>query len=403
MIIRNYCQCMVCQKKLILRTGIGLESKYSHTFDCPSCFTPLTVDAIADTPPIARLEMRENISEIKEDSDINTYVNLHPSVAFRIKEYHSSMTFASMEYMHLIDSFMRVPANERRKDASIHFDVPYTQQVWLLVRSVLTLTIKGDPAGVLNKQIVEYETQRQKYSPEFRCKTSFKCVASFLDDIFYPAIGVLRNPLKKFISTLKQSHSIELNNFETYYQNELQQANLERYLSIFNDYFRYFDQLRQMLVHARIGSNDVDDYVVGSKRFEEIKLYYGQAYETLTSSYVTLACLNNIAQNRKYDVFKEMTLNKYIKDVDKAKKANAFKECAELAAFTNFEDSSLRNGSHHASIQRQGEVIVYRSGGTGAEHNLSYSNYIHKCNGITIALAAMFLVELEMFSSFRPR
>jgi hypothetical protein len=159
-----------------------------------------------------------------------------------------------------------------------------------------------------------------------------------------------------------------------------------------------FDQFRQVLTHVRVGSDDVDDLVVGSKRFDEIKLYFGQAYETLTSSYTTLACLNNIAAGRAFDQFQSMTLTKYINDVEKAKKSNPFASVPVLHAFTQFENSSLRNGSHHAAIWREGDLIKFRSGGTGAEKDMAYSRYLHICNGITISIAALFLVELEMFS-----
>ncbi len=49
-----------------------------------------------------------------------------------------------------------------------------------------------------------------------------------------------------------------------------------------------------MLTHARINDQDVSAKLVGSKNFEHTKLFYGQAFETLTSGFVFLACLNNI-------------------------------------------------------------------------------------------------------------
>lgn len=307
-----------------------------------------------------------------------------------------------MMYLTLIWKVMRVPANEKHQDAALNFEVPNTNQIWPVVSNILKLATKGDPANVLNQQIARYEALRREFSPTFHSPIVFKCVASFFDDIFYPAIGKLRSPLKAFALEQSRTYPAEFLKLEAFYRNELQAEHVERYLAIFNDYFRYFDQFRQVLVHARIDDGDVDDLVVGSKRFDEIKLYYGQAYETLTSNYVTLACLNNISQGRKFDEFHAMTLNKYIKDVEKAKKSKPFKGVPQLAAFTLFEDSALRNGSHHASIWRDGEVVRFRSGGTGAERDMAFSRYLHQCNGITIALAALFLVELQVFSSLRP-
>lgn len=82
----------------------------------------------------------------------------------------------------------------------------------------------------------------------------------------------------------------------------------------------------------------------------------------------------------------------------KQKKHNPFKDEGIFEPFTECLDSSLRNGSHHASIWRDGEVIKYRSGGTGAEKDISYSRYLHYCNKITISIAALLLIELKIKS-----
>ena len=151
-----------------------------------------------------------------------------------------------------------------------------------------------------------------------------------------------------------------------------------------------------MVVHSRIGDEDVDNKIVGSKSFESVKLYYGQAYESLTSFFVVFACLNNVYLGRAYDQFQSMTLTKYIKDVSKEKKANPFEKTQPFYSFADGLDSRLRNGSHHASIWRDGEKVFYRSGGTGAQRDMPYSRYLHLCNKLTISLAALFIIEVEL-------
>jgi hypothetical protein len=297
-----------------------------------------------------------------------------------------------------LDRWKNAASSGGAQDFATQFEVPESEKVWAFVRSVLTLSLKNDPGNILRKQIGNYEAARKKFKPSFSCSTAFKCVASFFDDVFYPAIGNLRSPLKSFVRAEILAHPAECSRFSAYYRSNFQLPALERYLATFGDYFRLFDQFRQVLTHVRVGRDDVDDLIVGSKRFDEIKLYYGQAYETLTSSYTTLACLNNIAEGRPFDQFKSMSLMKYVNDVEKAKKANPFAHVPVLHAFVEFDNSSLRNGSHHASIWRDGDLIKFRSGGTGSERDIPYSRYLHMCNGITISIAALFLVELEMFS-----
>jgi hypothetical protein len=401
MVVREYAQCTVCSAKFVLRVGIGLDDSCAHTFDCPSCYSPITIFAKIDARPSAWIEAGENATLIPAHEDITAYVNLHPSIAFRLEDYHSPIVFASHLYLRLIGKNMRAPAGALRRDAATDFEIPQSQRIQSLVGSVLNLLVRGDPARVLDQQISRYRTLRQENNPTFECKTPFKCIASFFDDSFYPAIGNLRYPLKTMMMDQASTNQAEFNRFAHFYRAELEARHLESYASIFSDYFRHFSQFRQMLVHARVGDEDVDDLVVGAKSFNDIKLYYGQAYETLSANYVVLACLNNISKGRPYDQFESMSLKKYTNDLDKAKKANPFMGNPTLAAFTRFDDSSLRNGSHHASIWRQGDLVKYRSGGTGSQQEISLSRYMHKCNGITIALAALFLVEFQMLSKLR--
>ena len=395
--------CLVCRTKFILRVGIGLEKVCEHTFDCPSCFTPITIEARTAEPPIAWLEMKENIERIAEHAGATVVINLHPSFAFRLDEYHSPFAFASMQAGRLIHPHARVPASSRFSDVALHFEVPQTTQIWPIVKNVLTLAVKGDPAQVLQTQVARYENSRREFKPDFQCKTAFKTAASFFDDIFFPAIGKFRSPLRQFAKNQKSTNEAEFRRLIEFYSSELAHQNFDQYLSTFTDYFKHFDHFRQVLAHARVGDEAVDDLVVGSKRFDDIKLYYGQAYETLTSAYTLLAVLFNLSQGRAFDQFSSMTLKKYISDVEKAKRSNPFMGVPDLASFTRFDDSALRNGSHHASIWRDRELIKFRSGGTGAEREMSFSRYLHTCNGITIALAALFLVELELTSPIGAR
>ena len=291
MVIREYGQCTVCQLKFILRVGIGLEARCTHTFDCPLCHTPITIDAVIGEPPHVSIEMCENAQSIEEGAEVITVVNLHPSVAFTLDQFHSPYAFPSLMYMNMVGPFIRSPAGSRTHDGATQFEVPETQTIWPVVKSVLTLATKGDPANVLQKQIARYEELRKKYSPTFKCTTVFKCVASFFDDIFYPLVGALRNPLKVMIYDEAATHKDELERFGVFYRSDFEQVHLERYLAIFDDYFEHFDQFRQMLVYARTGNEDVDSLIVGAKSFNQIKLYYGQAYETLTSSRLLKYCL----------------------------------------------------------------------------------------------------------------
>jgi len=110
-----------------------------------------------------------------------------------------------------------------------------------------------------------------------------------------------------------------------------------------------------------------------------------------------LACINNILDGRNFDEFKSMSLSKYINDVSKDKKTGPFKDNPLFSPFCEDDlESTIRNGSHHASIWHEGETIRYRSGGTGAQREINYTKYIHLCNKLTLKIVSLWIIEIHM-------
>jgi hypothetical protein len=399
-ILRGYAHCEICAENYILRAGVGTEKYQSHTFDCKSCGIPISVIVRAN-PPTAHFEPEENVIIDDSEGENAVVLNLHPFFAFDRQEIHDLMAFPSLLYGSQIAPYLRLVPQQKNlriqsQDIALQFDVPNASNLWNTVKNIFLLQERVGQNKKVIKAIEHYEKQRQKYFTETKI-SNFKDVAfNFFDSLFYPRFEKLLDPAIELIYAIKRDHQQGFVEFCEFYSNHLKAQHSRQYLSIFSDYFKIYNQLSQMVVHSRIGDEDVDDKIVGSKSFEAVKLYYGQAYESLTSFFVIFACLNNILVGRSYDQFQSMTLNKYMKDVSKEKKANPFEQTQPFYAFTDGLDSTLRNGSHHASIWRNGEKVFYRSGGTGAQREITYSRYLHLCNKLTISLAVLFIIELKL-------
>ena len=398
MVSRGYIYCVVCDKPYITRIGVGIEKNCRHTFDCIGCGLPITLNMVS-MPGGGMLQAIENCRLASEQID-GTVINLHPSFAIDIDKFHKDQYFASLEYISLIFRHVEMRAGPTQ-DVALQFEVPNAPQVWAVVKNLLA--VEGKPAATKSMQrlIVQFRSMREKYKP-VAVSTVDDVVFSFFHDMFSPRIDVLISEVRELMETLRSENNSEFNRFRKFYIDELSVTHQQRYVSIFHDYFLNYDHFKQMLVHARVVSIDIANKIVGSKRFDDVKLFYGQAYETMTSHYVIFACLNNIKQGRLFDEFKSMSLSKYIKDVEKSKKSNPFSDAGEFQKFTECENSSLRNGSHHAAIWRDGERILYRSGGTGAQQEMAYVEYLHSCNTMAIALGALFIIERVLLSDVWP-
>jgi ABC-type transporter MlaC component len=399
-VLRGYAQCETCGENYILRAGVGTERYQPHTFDCKSCRLPISV-IVRTNPPNAHFESEENVIIEDSEGDCAVVLNLHPFFAFSSEEIHDLMAFPSLLYGSKIAPYLRLVPNRnvlgiQSQDIALQFDVPNASNLWTTVKNIFLLQEGTGQTKRIKKAIEHYEKQRRKYFAETKVSSSKDVAFNFFDSLFYPRLEELLEPALALIHEIKSNHPQEFTEFLKFYSDSLREEHLRQYISVFSDYFKIYNQLSQMVIHSRIGDEDVDSKIVGSKSFENVKLYYGQAYESLTGFFVVFACLNNILLGRSYDQFQSMTLNKYMKDVSKEKKANPFEQTQPFYGFTDGLDSTLRNGSHHASIWRNGEKIFYRSGGTGAQREIQYSRYLHLCNKLTISLAALFIIELEL-------
>ncbi len=354
------------------------------------------VVATRANPPNAHIEAVENV-DLKDPDDSKTVINLHPNCAFSPEIYHERREFPSMHHLRMVSPYVRMRPG-KFQDLCMQWDMPNAGKRWSQVKAILQLPDNPSKARARKRLISRYSGKRKECNSSLSLESSRDVICEFLESMFYPRINEISYPVYELIDSVYASEGFK--KFEKYYDRVLKSENLNRYISTLSSFFRYRDQLGQLIDYARISGEDVDDKIVGSKNFDEIKLYYGEVYEALTSNFTVLACINNLIKGRDFDQFERMTLNKYIKDVEKAKRGNPFKEIEQLAIFSEDLDSSLRNGSHHASIWRTGEIVMFRSGGSGSRREMSISRYMHICNKLTISLAALFLIELHIQSKY---
>lgn len=149
--------------------------------------------------------------------------------------------------------------------------------------------------------------------------------------------------------------------------------------------------------YCSIGMEMPPNYVIVSEHFEDIKMFYGNVFEAITSLVATFACLNNVIVGRSYDKFNELTLNQYQK-LDKSNRCTAFGLNPSLIWVAADIDTQLRNASHHGSMQFNSKdaVITYRAGkgGTGQEQKISYTDYVVKCVSAFLSLTVLLRIEL---------
>ncbi len=397
MITTNYVCCKTCGEKYFLRVGVGLEKYQVHSFDCSSCSLPISIAIRVLEPPNAQFEGVENVVFLEQHSEEDSIIiNLHPFFPFAQNEIHDRFVFTSLLYVEKIRPYLRLIPHSKFQDVERQFNIPNAKNLWnTTVKNLLLLENNNGKRKNINKLINSYEKQRKIYIPDTQVFSVKDVALNFFDNLFYPRFNDISEPAMNLILSVRKNNSDEFKKFLSFYLANIKQQHLRQYLQTFSDYFKIYTHLSQIVVCARISEEEVDDKIIGSKSFEDVRLYYGQVYEALTSFFVIFACLNNIYCGRAYDQFETMKLNQYTK-INKNNKAKPFMNLKPFATFTDGLDSTLRNGICHASICRDGENVFYKSGGTGKQREMPFSRYLHLCNKLTISLAAMFKIELEL-------
>jgi hypothetical protein len=163
------------------------------------------------------------------------------------------------------------------------------------------------------------------------------------------------------------------------------------------DYFSAFDDFAQVYFYVSKGIEISESEIASSVSFDATKMFYGSAFEIFSSSVDILAYLNNIHCGRRFDEFEHLSRKQYL-ELDKSSRFNTFKENPQFYALCEEADNQIRNASHHNSfnIDVGSQIITYRSGkgGTGPERNMSYSNYLVRCNKIFLQTIVLLRLEL---------
>ena len=200
-------------------------------------------------------------------------------------------------------------------------------------------------------------------------------------------------------------NSGQLTEFSTYYR----QFRLEReeaYFDIIRTFFLSYSEFEQVWLYVISDVDISDDSNTGSAAFDDVRFFYGIAFEMLSSHVDILAMINNILCGRKFDTFQSMSLQKYLK-LDKSSRFNPFSLNSEFTRLTEEKDNSLRNASHHngMTFDKATQVIRYRAGkgGQGAETHLSYHEYLVKCCRIFIQILKLLQFEIMIFQLLGDR
>ncbi len=396
MIIRYLTKCSTCEALHTLRISVGHNTSQDHLFQCVKCGEDIQI----------RMEIDfENLStEIKyiENCEISTeegvIINLNPELPMPQGLQNQDHVFP---WMHFVEDHFHLenkPAthkfgNKQAQDIHMALGGNFAiNEAWLLLKKAWSLELNQKPDLAIKslekyKKITGYDQDLEFNQVLFH----------FSHSLINPGKWPLFENAAEKISTINTNNHEEFLKFKSFYKNELYHEHMEKYFEVFSHYFKYFSEYNQVLLYSKNNRPVDESFHVSSRNFKNTKMFYGDAFEVLTSSFTVLACLSNIANGREYDKFETMNLSKYI-TINKANRANPFKEIDCFHVFSDCIDSTIRNASHHKSMKiNKNGVVQYRSPGATNWKNMPYIKYLYMCNEIMLNICGLQMVELLIY------
>ena len=400
MVNRVSIKCATCGKIHTLRISVRHNPYQEHHFNCIQCREEMIVGLEVDKHHIrTELKLVENCEHSDSEGAV---VNLHPEYTVPEDQVNKDGVFPWLNDAHtVIDAQKKwLPENydeEKPKDWNDYRDlllsIESVSESWMKLKKGWSLHRNGQD-DLSRKKLQEYKPYSFKEAP-------------YLDNVLFHFCSTYLAPKKleifkiihEFSVSISQQNNISFSKFRSYYREHLKAEHLDRYFDIFSDYFKNFSEYNQLMIYQKLDIPTPEGQIVTSSAFKRTKMFYGDAFETLTSNVTTIACLGNIFSGREFDTFEKMDLKKYL-TINKANRTKPFENISEFKSFLDCVDSTLRNASHHGSMNIDTKnIITYRSGGTGAKRSMSYSEYLYKCNTIMFNIAALLMLELTIAHS----
>lgn len=397
MVIRYLCRCLTCGHAHTLRIAMGFSPVQRHSFSCGGCGEEMSIE-VTQKPEIANADIR-CVSNCEENDEEGLIINLHPDYLIPEDQLHVDMAFPWLEQvLNVAERQMELGATMPKFssfDEFRHFalEIQTIQERWDIIKKVWSLS-RNSQHDLARTILENYKFEDTSTLPTLQ-EALFHFCGMFLNRGLLP----LFTDVAEFVSDSRKKTPEEFRRFKRVHNNDWFSGHLDNYFDIFSEYFREFGEYSQALLVCQYGLPIPENAVATSTSFARTKMFYGNAFEVLTSHFVVLACLNNISHGRSFDEFQNMNLKKYL-TTNKAMRANPFSETKPLAAFSSLLDSTLRNASHHGAIKidQLRRQISYRSGGSGAERKMRYSEYLVLCNDLILKLAALLMLELILES-----
>lgn len=377
----------------MVRIGVGHNNFQQHSFPCAECHEILEIGLKVDY-----INTSSEASAIanchKSNTPEGTIINLHPDFLIPEESQNEDNFFISIHEAQRLISEVPGYQEQLLKSKGIQYPSdgtpPGIGHEWEFTKRVWSLFIKNETE--LCREYIIREHANYRFNQEL---TPIAIIREFCRRLIRSHGKHVLGALSLEWAKAKKSAPSEAERFRTYFNTEHLSEFNEGGLIIFSEYMKWYSEFSQVLIYQHFNLEIPSNFIPSSTAFNDIKMFYGNGYEYITSYLVVPTCINNIIERQEYDKFATWSLSNYLKS-EKAGRHTAFKNNKNLIILSQCLNNQIRNSSHHGGMtfNSQTNTIKYKTKSAGQQY-IKYINYLNLCNSLmqTIIASTYFILE----------
>ena len=387
---RNALECKECGARTITRTAIGHGDYQEFAFPCPGCGIEIRF-GMNLYPSEARWEYVKivNATWVGSEDGIKNQIKLDGESLIPVHDKDVLMPF-------LKTVFLPKDRETFRRHQSLRFMA--TTSIWPMIEKILHYHEDGN-TSLLVKLLKEVG-----YEASLDTEKDFASALIWVFDKYGVFFRMRRDSDEQTVrQRINLAESIEPKDIRGFYSsfnssgklNQLfRQANAIRknWARLYSFLFPIFN-----LYYWDSKSHDLTDYTLCQKRFDEVKQFYVECFETFCRFSILAAALEGFIFLGQACVPKKagsMTVEEYER-LSNGSKPDVLKNLTAIAGiFVPYMDSKLRNGVGHHSARYvvKSDTISYINHGSKGdqEFSISYISFCEKVVQLYVQLETVF-------------
>lgn len=400
MIIRSAVQCETCDAVITVRIGMGQGLRQEHTIRCLECEESMSFGMTVDYQNLSTDVFAIDGCDIVDGPayGVGPVINVDASFAVPEEMVNEDISFPRLAQIQDIvdaaETYGPLPTAAIDPHAPRRPSADHVSE-WRHLKKAISLSSNGK-IKLANRKVgwanTEYYAQDPLTGPT---DWFFRFTLTFLGRKH----GVQFKAMMGEFSAIAKTRACD--DLLEHYAATMVEERFGRYREIYTDFFSRHSHFAQVVLQAGLGLAPANDMVATSVQFDQVKAFYGDAYEVFAGSVDFLAMLNNVKHGRRFDEFERLTLEQYRK-LDNSSKFNPFGTNRVFMDLCAEKDNQLRNASHHKGIKidADGRTLRYRAGkgGTGDEKEMTYASYLYRSVTLFLQISVLVAVELAVCS-----